>query len=600
MTTAVDIKLRLDNERLSRDLAKAKRDFAKLKDGASKDFSDIGGAWENAMADIRGEWKSVVGMITVPVAVLAGLTQAVSLVRNVAKEISDLNDAANSLGVSFESFQVLEFAANQSGVRLEKLTASMGKMQAVLGEVADGGAPAAAKTLKTLGLSITDLMTLDPDKQFDAIANALERVENPAQRAALGLDIFGRGFRELNPLINDNGQSLDDWTVKARRAGVIIDEETRVKLARFDDTMEQFDQTTRKAKAEALTPFAEFLTKYLTFAIDDSISSLDRLKVAFASMNYLAMTKQVVNLGVEAGKARTQDAPSTETANAQYKALQALRANERAKAADRAAIIAEAQEKAAKAAAVNGKKVVTDIAADQGRAAAEAFAKAQREAAEQFAGLEKFLAISNEYGSEQEQADYAYGKKRAEIILAGIAAGYRADSKEVQDLLSKYDESLANEKTDKLMADAEATREKLRAIKQEEIDYYNRLGEAVGDSVGGALASIITKAQTAEEALKGLVAQLLIAIAKAAILRAFGEGGSGGFWSSVGNVIAGGLGRSGPGVRIINMSGGGVQTRSASNGDIEVVIGAVAQAISRGGNPLSLQLERTYGIGRRG
>lgn len=586
MTTAVDIKLRLDNERLSRDLAKARRDFAKLKGDATKDFDDISGAWASAL-----------GKLAVPVAALAGLTQAVSLLRNVAKEISDLNDQASGLGVSFESFQVLEYAANQSGVSLEKLTTSMGKMQAVLGEVADGGAPAAAKTLKTLGLSIESLMEMDPDRQFDAISNALERVENPAQRAAMGLDIFGRGFRQLNPLINDGGKSLDDWAESARRAGVIIDEETRVKLARFDDAIEQLDLVMRKTRAEAMTPFADFLTKTLTFAIDDSISSIDRLKVAFATLNPSAMLKQLVNLGVEAGRTAGQDTPPPGTSSAQDKALRALQANERAKAADSAAILAEAQAKAATKAAEKQRSVVTKIATDQGRAAAEAFVKAQQEAAAQFAGLENFLSIANEYSSEQEQADYEYGKKRAEIILAGLAAGYRADSKEVQDLLTALDSQTAKSKAE---AAAAAAAEETAAL-AEEMAALQRRGQELTQPFVDAFGAIVTGAQSAEEAVRNLLQQIITAIAQAAILQALGLG-SGSFGSTFGGLFTGTFGRSsGPNIRIYNQNPGGlVSTSRSSNGDTDIIIGQLASSISKGGNQFDSMLRRTYGLRRQG
>ena len=138
------------------------------------------------------------------------------------------------------------------------------------------------------------------------------------------------------------------------------------------------------------------------------------------------------------------------------------------------------------------------------------------------------------------------------------------------------------------------------AIADEELQTrFEAIAKGLGDMVGGALGSIITQAQTAEEALRSMIAQLLEAIVQAAILSAFGQGS---FGSNLGNII-GGLSpkSSGPTIRIYNQNPGGiVSTSRNANGDTDIIIGQLSASISKGGNQFDTMLRRTYGLRRQG
>jgi phosphopantetheine adenylyltransferase len=129
------------------------------------------------------------------------------------------------------------------------------------------------------------------------------------------------------------------------------------------------------------------------------------------------------------------------------------------------------------------------------------------------------------------------------------------------------------------------------------------MGETVGSAIGTALDSIITKSETAEQALRKLVAQILTLIAQAAILSLFDGTG---FKFNVQSLLGGGgaksfNGSAGTVVRIYNQSAGGLVTSSTrSNGDTDVIIGQMASAINRGGNQFDSMLRRTYGLRRQG
>ena len=63
------------------------------------------------------------------------------------------------------------------------------------------GSDHARDTLFQLGLSMADLRKLSPEDQFTLIADRLSKVENTTRRAALAMEIFGRGGTELLPML---------------------------------------------------------------------------------------------------------------------------------------------------------------------------------------------------------------------------------------------------------------------------------------------------------------------------------------------------------------------------------------------------------------
>ena len=73
-------------------------------------------------------------------------------------------------GLAVESLAGLEFAAEQSGVELEKVARATRVFRELVIEAGDSSSTA-AKQLKSLGLSYQDLKDLSPEKQLLALAS---------------------------------------------------------------------------------------------------------------------------------------------------------------------------------------------------------------------------------------------------------------------------------------------------------------------------------------------------------------------------------------------------------------------------------------------
>lgn len=128
-----------------------------------------------------------------------------------ALEFADtITKVHDQTGLSTDAIQRLNFIATQTGGSLEGLTRDVSKMQRTLSDAGDDG-DKARKAVSDLGLDISTLMAMQPDQQFQKIAEAIDAIPNPADQAAAAVDIFGKAGVEALPQIKamaEHGQEL--------------------------------------------------------------------------------------------------------------------------------------------------------------------------------------------------------------------------------------------------------------------------------------------------------------------------------------------------------------------------------------------------------
>ena len=164
----------------------------------------------------------------------AMLTPFLAAARHFATAGDQLNTMSQRTGVSVEVLSQLGYAAEQSGTDLEPLEATLRKMQKVLVEAAQGSKTAVA-ALASLGLSVADLGRLSPDAQFRLIADRLARIDNPARRAAVAMEVFGRSGTQLLPMMADGARGIRQLEAEARDLGLTMHKEDAEAATRLGD-----------------------------------------------------------------------------------------------------------------------------------------------------------------------------------------------------------------------------------------------------------------------------------------------------------------------------------------------------------------------------
>lgn len=187
-------------------------------------------------------------------------------VRVFIKAGDELDKMSRRTGLSVEALSELKFAAEQSGTDLETLEKGVRTLQRTIND-AERGLSTASDALADLGLTAADLRALSPEEQFKLVAERLSRIEDPAKRAALAMQILGRAGTQLLPLMQDGARGIELLQAEARRLGLTISTDTARDAARLGDALDALRSVLRAttiAIGGALAPTLEAVTKRIT------------------------------------------------------------------------------------------------------------------------------------------------------------------------------------------------------------------------------------------------------------------------------------------------------------------------------------------------
>jgi hypothetical protein len=132
---------------------------------------------------------------------------------------SELEKGSKQTGIGAESLSTLQYAAQQANVDFDTLTLSIARMNKNLGS----GEPLSGKlreALTHLHLSVSDLVGLKPDERFKLIAQRLSEMRDAGLQANIANEIFGRGFKDILPLIDQGSAGINGLQDRARQLGL--------------------------------------------------------------------------------------------------------------------------------------------------------------------------------------------------------------------------------------------------------------------------------------------------------------------------------------------------------------------------------------------
>lgn len=175
--------------------------------------------------------------------------------------------AATKAGANVEQFSELAYAAQLADVSLESLSNSVKFMQKAIATGND--------SIGEIGVSLADLQRLEPDKQFEVLADAIAGIQDPAERTRRVLEIFGRAGSDLLPLFEQGADGIRRARLEAQQLGKVLTEENAKAIQEADDAIkrlkasyEAFAQTFAVKVVPAVTAVADSFRKLLGGATD--------------------------------------------------------------------------------------------------------------------------------------------------------------------------------------------------------------------------------------------------------------------------------------------------------------------------------------------
>lgn len=176
---------------------------AKLRSELDKVKKELGGM-KGAVASVNNTLKMAGGLVAgaFSIGAIAGF------IGRVNSAADALNDLSGKLGASAANLATIQLAAQQSGGSVEGVTTAIQAMSNKIGEAVNGNKQAIA-SFEKLGLSAEKLAAMRPDEAFQAIITATSQVENGFQRASVAQDVFGKGARDIQGLLNEGTAAID-------------------------------------------------------------------------------------------------------------------------------------------------------------------------------------------------------------------------------------------------------------------------------------------------------------------------------------------------------------------------------------------------------
>ena len=120
----------------------------------------------------------------------------------------ELKDLSDRTGETSGNLMVLQRAFQNAGSSADAVGPAVNKLQKFMIDAADGSEKN-VEALKKLGLSFDDLKGKAPVEQLKMISERLKDVDDPAQRAALAMGIFGKSGGALLPVLLNLSDEID-------------------------------------------------------------------------------------------------------------------------------------------------------------------------------------------------------------------------------------------------------------------------------------------------------------------------------------------------------------------------------------------------------
>lgn len=159
-------------------------------------------------------------------------------VKNALNEADDLSKIASKIGIPIEELSKLKYAADLSGVSIQGLQTSVGKLAKNMVD-AVAGTGEGLKAFTALGISVTgaDGKMKSASQVMAEISDKFAAMPDGVEKTALAMQLMGRAGADMIPLLNGGSASLNQMMEEAKSLGLEISQKTAAAAEQFNDNL---------------------------------------------------------------------------------------------------------------------------------------------------------------------------------------------------------------------------------------------------------------------------------------------------------------------------------------------------------------------------
>ena len=230
------------------------------------DSSGLQAGLTSAQSTITGAGKA---MTAIGTAITASLSGAIYSFTSTGASLEELSEKT---GMSVTALSELSFAAQMTGADTSNLQTSIKGMQVAITDMS-GKSANAQKAIAGIGLNLQDLQAMTPDQQFNAIADAIANVQDPTERTADAVAIFGKAGTNLLPMLANGAAGLQSLEAQAVATGDVMTQQGATSAVGFSQAL-----TTLKSSAAGVAmTIGETLVPILTPLVNDIAKVVEKV-----------------------------------------------------------------------------------------------------------------------------------------------------------------------------------------------------------------------------------------------------------------------------------------------------------------------------------
>lgn len=206
-----------------------------------------------------------------------GAAALVSVAQRSLEYASSLGEVAQQLGVTTKELQEYRYVASQVGVEQDVMDKSLAKLTRTIGQAATGG-KAQQKVFDALGISVRDVngQVRTAGDVLPEIADALAKISDPARRAAVETQLFGRAGQQLDTMLAGGSKAMNELRAAAHDLGIVLSED---QIQRADETADKLSEVKQVLEAKIAGTVADNAQSIVGLA--DSLGQLAGAVVKF-------------------------------------------------------------------------------------------------------------------------------------------------------------------------------------------------------------------------------------------------------------------------------------------------------------------------------
>lgn len=197
--------------------------------------------------------------------------------KNILLAADGVAKTADALRIGVQEWQEWEYAAEQSNIASQTMSAALTRLQRGLGAAAKGGGPA-ADAFRRLRVDIRDsegqLRGITP--VLDDVIESLNLLENETERNALLIDLFGQQGAKLNPLFQQGAEGIRAARAEMEALGFGFSEDFARQSEEFSSNLTRLQRGVQGLTIQVLGPLLPTILQ-----VTDGMIRMIRVGVTF-------------------------------------------------------------------------------------------------------------------------------------------------------------------------------------------------------------------------------------------------------------------------------------------------------------------------------